>query len=110
METTSLHTLLYKRMAEEQDRRRAWLVGLPPEEILNYAYGHCVRQDILTAMQDMELTEEQLLALLDSPTPLEDVVRYVYKVETNEMDVITDCIEILANDRLRQCDAANRGN
>lgn len=105
-----LHTLLYKRMAEEQDRHRAWLVGLPPEEILNYAYGYCVRLDILIAIQDMDLAEEQLLALLDSPTPLEDVVRCVYRVETNEMDVIMDCIEILADDRLRQRDTANRRN
>lgn len=56
------------------------------------------------------MTEEQLLALLDSPTPLEDVVRCVYRVETNEMDVIMDCIEILADDRLRQRDTANRRN
>ena len=50
------------------------------------------------------------VALLDSPTPLEDVVRCVYREETNEMDVIMDCIEILANDRLRQRDTANRRN
>lgn len=105
-----LHVLLYKRMAEEQDRYGAWLVGLPPEEILDYAHDYYVRLDILIAIQDMDLTEEQLLALLDSPTPLEDVVRCVYRVETNEMDVIMDCIEILADDRLRQRDTANRRN
>lgn len=104
MTTESLHTLLYKRMAGEQDRYRAWLVGLPPEEILNYAYGYCVRQDILTAVQDMELTEEQLLALLDSPTPLEDVVRTFWKADVDQLEVIKYSIEETADE------AANRRN
>lgn len=98
MTTDSLHTLLYRRMAEEQDRHRAWLVGLPPEEILNYAYGHCVRQDILTAIQDMDLTEEQLLAWLDSPTPLEDVVRTFWKADVDQLEVIKYSIEETADD------------
>lgn len=66
--------------------------------------------DELHTLLYKRMAEEQLLALLDSPTPLEDVVRCVYRVETNEMDVIMDCIEILANDRLRQRDTANRRN
>lgn len=104
MTTESLHTLLYKRMAEEYDRYRAWLVGLPAEEILNHAYGHCVRQDILIAIQDMKLTEEQLLALLDSPTPLEDVVRTFWKADVDQLEVIKYSIEETADDAVNRRD------
>lgn len=97
-----LHTLLYKRMAEEQDRHRAWLVGLPPEEILNYAYGYCVRLDILIAIQDMDLTEEQLFALLDSPTPLEDVVRTFWKADIDQLETIKYSIENTADDAINR--------
>ena len=97
-----LHVLLYKRMAEEQDRHRAWLVGLPPEEILNHAYGYCVRLDILIAIQDMELTEEQLLALLDSPTPLEDVVRTFWKADIDQLETIKYSIENTADDAINR--------
>lgn len=99
-----LHVLLYNRMAAEQARRRAWLVGLPAEEILNYAYDHCVRQDILIAIQEMELTEEQLLVLLNSPTPLEDVVRTVWKADIDQLEVVKYAIEDTADD------AVNRRN
>lgn len=104
MTTDSLHTLLYKRMVEEQDRYRAWLVGLPAEKILNYAYGYCVRLEILIAVQNMRLTEEQLLALLDSPTPLEDVVRTFWKADVDQLEAIKYSIEETADD------AVNRRN
>lgn len=99
-----LHVLLYKRMAEEQDRYGAWLVGLPPEEILDYAYDYYVRLDILIAIQDMNLTEEQLLALLDSPTPLEDVVRTFWKADIDQLEVIKYSIEKTAADAVNRRD------
>ena len=104
-----LYTLLYNRMAEEQNRYRAWLVGLPAEEILNYAYGYCVRQDILTAIQDMGLTEEQLLVLLDSPTPLEDVVRAFWKADIDQLEVIKYSIEETADNMLKESSNNNGG-
>lgn len=99
-----LHVLLYKRMAEEQDRYGAWLVGLPPEEILDYAHDYYVRLDILIAIQDMDLTEEQLLALLDSPTPLEDVVRTFWKADIDQLEVIKYSIEKTAADAVNRRD------
>lgn len=97
-----LYTLLFKRMAEEQDRYRAWLVGLPPEEILDYAHDYYVRLDILIAIQDMNLTEEQLLVLLDSPTPLEDVVRTFWKADIDQLETIKYSIEQTADDAINR--------
>ena len=53
------------------------------------------------AMEELELTEAQAQALLDSPSPLADVYRYFEKLETGYMDVIRDSIENRADDVCR---------
>ena len=80
-----LNTALYEKMAAEQDNYRDWLKSQPPEEILHHTYEHTVREDIVMAMEQLELTDAQAQALLDSPTPLADVYRYFEKLETGYM-------------------------
>ena len=46
---------------------------------------------------------QQVQALLESPSPLEDVYRYFEKLETGYMDVIRDSIENRADDVCRAC-------
>ena len=98
---TDKNTALYEKMAAEQDKFRDWLKSQPPEEILKHTYEYTVREDILMAMEELELTDAQAQALLDSPTPLADVYHYFEKVETDHMDVVRDCIEIRADDVCR---------
>ena len=43
-------------MAAEQDKFRDWLKSQPPEEILKHTYEYTVREDILMAMEELELT------------------------------------------------------
>ena len=76
MNTNDLNTALYEKMAAEQDKYRDWLKSQPPEEILHHTYEYTVREDIVMAMEDLELTDAQAQALLDSPTPLADVYRH----------------------------------
>lgn len=73
----------------------------PPEEILHHTYEYTVREDIVMAMEQLELTDAQAQALLDSPSPLADVYRYFEKLETGYMDVIRDSIENRADDVCR---------
>ena len=98
MNTNNLNTALYEKMAAEQDKYRDWLKSQSPAEVLNHAYEYIVREDIVMAMEELELTDAQAQALLDSPTPLADVYRYFEKVETDHMDVIRDSIENRADD------------
>lgn len=98
MNTNELNTALYEKMAAEQEQYRDWLKGLLPEEILNHAYEYTVREDILMEMAELELPPEQAEALLASPSPLADVLRYFDKLETGHMDLIRDSIEGRAND------------
>ena len=98
MSANDLNTALYEKMAAEQDKYRDWLKSQPPEEILHHAYEYTVREDIVMAMEDLDLTGAQAQALLDSPTPLADVYRYFEKLETGYTDVIRDSIENRADD------------
>ena len=98
MKPNDLNTALYEKMAAEQDKFRDWLKSQPSAEILNHAYAYTVREDIVMAMEELELTAAQAQALLDSPTPLADVYRYFEKLETDHMDVIRDSIENRADD------------
>ena len=101
MNTNDLNTALYEKMAAEQDKFRDWLKSQPPEEVLNHAYEYTIREDIVMAMEELELTDTQAQALLESPSPLTDVYRYFEKLETGYMDVIRDSIENRADDVCR---------
>ena len=94
---------LYEKMVDEQAKYRDWLKSQSPEEILCHAFEYTIREDIVMAMDEyVELTDAQAQALLDLPTPLAEVFRYFEKVETDHMTVIQDCIEIRANDEIRE--------
>ena len=56
MNTNDLNTALYEKMAAEQDKFRDWLKSQPPEEVLNHAYEYTIREDIVMAMEELELT------------------------------------------------------
>ncbi len=101
MDNEKLHTALYEKMFEEQEKFRGWLLTQPPEEILNHANEYIIREDMLMAMSELELSEARLTALLDSSTPLADTFGYYEDAETNHMDMIRDCIEGRADDVLK---------
>ena len=93
MTPEELNTAIYHKMEAEQDSYRDWLLTLPPDEILQHAYEYAVRQDILFAMEDLELQPEQCQALMKSPCPVADVLRDFEKLELGYMETLRDCIE-----------------
>ena len=101
MNTNDLNTALFEKMTAEQDKFRDWLKSQSPEEVLNHAYEYTIREDIVMAMEELELTDAQAQALLESSSPLADVYSYFEKLETGHMDVIRDSIENRADDVCR---------
>ena len=87
------NTALYQNKSAEQDTYRAWLLKQPPEEILKHTYEYTVREDILMGMEELELSDAQAQALLESSSPLSDVYSHFEKLETGYMDVIRGSIE-----------------
>ena len=71
------------------------------QKLIAHTYEYTVREDIVMAMEELELTDAQAQALLESPSPLADVYRYFEKLETGHMDVIRDSIENRADDVCR---------
>ncbi len=92
-----MNTALYEKMAAEQDKYRDWLKSQPPEEILRHTYEYTIREDILMAMEELELPDAQAKALLASPSPLADAYREFEKRETGYMDIVRDSIESRAD-------------
>ena len=93
--------LLHEKMLQEQNAFEDWLKNQSEEEILKHTYEYTVRNDIVMAMENLKLTDAQVQALLDSPTPLADVYRYFEKLETGYMDTIRESIENRADDVCR---------
>lgn len=93
MTKEELNAALYDKMQEEQAAYKDWLESLPPNEILQHSYEYTVRQDILFAMEFMELEPKQCEALLRSPCPVADILKDFERLETGYMDTIRDCIE-----------------
>lgn len=108
MNQENLNNALYDKMAAEQDTYRSWLLGQTPEEILNHTYEYTVREDILMAMEEMDLPRQQAEALLSSPSPLSDVYKHFTNLETEHMDVIRASIEDRAKDTLDSQQEATR--
>ena len=88
-------------MFADQEKYREWLLSQPPNEILNHCYEYTVREDIVLALEEYDLSDKQCKALLKSPSPLADVFKDFEKRETDHMDNIRDTIECRANAVIR---------
>lgn len=93
---------LCEKMRVEQSAYCLWLTAQPPEEILHHAYEYSVREDIILATEEMNLTLAQVRALLKSPAPLADVYKDFSKLETDYMSIVAQCVEDRADDLLKK--------
>ena len=97
MTNEELNTALYKKVFAEQEKYREWLLSQPPDEILNHCYEYTVREDIVLALEEFNLSNKQCRAMLKSPSPLSDVYADFEKSEFGYMDHVRDIIESRAN-------------
>lgn len=93
MDAEQLNKALYEKMSAEQERYRHNLLGQAPEEILNHVFEYSVREDILMEVSALALPAQQAAALLTSPCPLADIYKDFRDTETNQMEVVADCIK-----------------
>lgn len=71
MTNEELNTALYKKVFAEQEKYREWLLSQPPNEILNHCYEYTVREDIVLALEEYDLSDKQCKALLNRPVLLQ---------------------------------------
>lgn len=87
---------LYEKMMSEQDKYRDWLLSQPPSEILNHTYEYTMREDIIIAVDEMDISQKQARALLKSPCPLADIFEVFRNRESDHMENIRDTAESMA--------------
>lgn len=92
MGTEELKSTLYDMMHAEQQNYREWLMKQQPEEILSHTYEFTVREDILVALEQVELSDNLMKALMDSPSPLQEVYEMFADKETDYMQTLRNTI------------------
>ena len=75
MRVEKLHAELFDKMQEEQRVYIEDLKTKTPDEILNHAYEYLIREDFLEEMENINLKERQIRAILATETPLADLYR-----------------------------------
>ena len=88
---------LIEAMMAEQETFRQYLYSLSAEEALNHAYEYIIREDILYAVDGMELTPQQARNLLSMPSPLDYIYDRYLKYESAYMEEIRKVISDIAD-------------
>ena len=67
----ALNRKLYEKVSAEMEAYENELLAMPPEEILEHAYAYATKQDIVLALEEYDLSEKQVRALLQCDNALE---------------------------------------
>ena len=102
MTNVMLNTQLYQKMYAEQEQYKAYLLTLPPAEILHHASEYICRENILMAMENNDLSNARAKALLKSSTPLTDVYnKYASWEHGRQQEEIWNAVEARSGEMLR---------
>ncbi len=102
MSNKELNQALSEKMRAEQDKFREWLESQTAAEALKHAYEYIIREDILIALTDNDLSQTQVKALLQNSCTLDDIYKDWDKRETGFMQDIRYTIEERANIFIKQ--------
>ena len=109
MTNAMLNTQLYQKMYAEQEQYKAYLLTLPPAEILDHASKYICRENILMAMENNDLSNARAKALLKSSTPLVEVYnKYAGWDHSRQQEEIWNAVEARAGEVLRAEFAASQ--
>ncbi len=101
MNNEQLLNTLQEKMSAELDKFRDWLLTQPPEEILEHTFEYSMKGNIVLLIDNAELSDSQLKALMCSHTPLADVYKVFDNMDTGLMDTIQSCLEDRADTVLK---------
>ena len=102
MTNVMLNTQLYQKMYAEQEQYKAYLLTLPPTQILDHACEYICRENILMAMENNDLNNTRDNALLKSSTPLADIFnKYASWEHGGQQEEIWNAVEARSGGVLR---------
>lgn len=109
MTNVMLNTQLYQKMYAEHEQYKAYLLTLTPAQILDHASEYICRENILIAMENNDLSNARVKALLKSPTPLADVYNKYASWDYGRLqEEIWNAVEARSGEVLRVEFAASR--
>ena len=83
---------LKEKLEEEYGDFLKSLEEMEPKEIIKASYEKVMKEDILYAMEENDLTGDQAEALLESQNPLEDIYQQWLKMDCSYMSDLKECI------------------
>lgn len=92
MENT-IYNKVIKSVSDEFKLYEDYLKTLPSSAVLNHAYEYSIKQDILYAIEDINISEEKAAALLKSKNILEDIYKDYNKMESTIKYDVKDILE-----------------
>ena len=109
MTNIMLNTQLYQKMHAEQEQYKAYLLTLPPAQILDHAGEYACRENILMVIESNNLNNARAQTLLKSSTPLADVYKKWTRWKLNgQQKEIWNAVQALSGEVLRAEFAASR--
>lgn len=93
MQQQPLFSTLYERLLAEQRYWTAGLVTQTPTVILHHAYEYSLREDLLLALEQRPLSDENAKLLLQSAHPLADLFAAFEQLENDHMDQVRTAID-----------------
>lgn len=85
---------LREKMAAEQAQYRVELLQQTPEDILNHASKYAMREDIIAAVDLLDIPPRQMEVLLAEPTLLDNICKLFSETEIGYMDMLRDAVEL----------------
>ena len=108
MRVEKLHAELFDKMQEEQRVYIEDLKTKTADEILNHAYEYLIREDFLEEMENINLNERQIRAMLVTETPLADLYRKWTETDDPHMEDIKCTIKNYSADEADRLSIAER--
>lgn len=109
MTNAMLNTQLYQKMYAEQEQYRAYLLTLPPAQILDHAGEYTCRENILMVIESNNLNNARAEALLKSSTLLANVYKKWARWDLNgQQKEMWNAVQALSGEVLRAEFAATR--
>lgn len=88
-----LATVLYKKVTDEQDKFRAWLLTRPQKEVLEHACEYAIRESIVSMIEEDIPTPAQVRILLKLDNPLAEVFQHWRNHQVGYLEGIRDALE-----------------
>lgn len=94
MRKEELYVALLVVMEEEQEAFRSYLMKCPPQKIMFSAPEYVIRDQIIDCMDEVLFDEEQLIAMIESGTPLSNIYARIEEKDIAICDgpLIIECI------------------